>query len=124
MVENINSLSSQSSYEEIDLTISSTENTLNSMSQMLFLTRILLDNTITMSGFTSADLAGLKSSVDFDRNSVSAASSSLQAVQQGIVNAKLGNNSNSDTARSAYDSAKTGLEQAEQNLISVKFVIF
>jgi len=122
LVENINGLSSQSSHEEIDLAINSTENTLNSMSQMLFLIRILLDNTITMSGFSSADLAGLKSSVDFDRNSVSAASSSLQAVQQKIINAKLGNNSSSDTAQSAYDSAKTGLEQAEQNLISVKLL--
>jgi multidrug efflux pump subunit AcrA (membrane-fusion protein) len=122
LVENINSLSSQSSYEEIDLAINSTKETLSSMSQMLFLTRILLDNTITASGFTSADLAELKSSVDFDRNSISAASSSLQAVQQGIINAKLKSGSGNDTARSAYDSAKTGLEQAEQNLVSVKLL--
>ena len=122
LVENINSLSPQSSCEEIDSAINSTKDNLSSMSQMLFLTRILLDNTITMSGFTSADLAGLKSSVDFDRNSISAASSSLQAVQQGIINAKLGNNSSSDTAQSAYNSAKTGFEQAEQNLVSIKLL--
>ena len=122
LVENINSLSSQSSYEEIDLAINSTKDNLNSMSQMLFLTRILLDNTITMSGFTSADLAGLKSAVDFDRNSVSAASSSLQAVQQGITNAKLKSDSGNDAVQSAYNSAKTGLEQAEQNLISIKLL--
>ena len=120
LVENINNLSSQSSYEETNLAINSTKDTLNSMSQMLFLTRILLDNTITASGFSSADLAGLKSSVDFDRNSVSVANSSLQAVQQGIINAKLKRDSGNDTTQSAYDSAQTGLEQAEQNLISVK----
>ena len=120
LVENINNLSSRSSYEETDLAINSTRETLNSMSQMLFLTRILLDNTITMSGFSSADLAGLKSSVDFDRNSVSAAASSLQAVQQRIINAKLKSDSGNDTTQSAYDSAQTGLEQAEQNLVSVR----
>jgi len=122
LVENINSLSSQSSYEETDLAIDSTRDTLNSMSQMLFLTRILLDNTITMSGFSSANLAGLKSSIDFDRNSISAADSSLQAVQRGIINAKLTSDSGNDTAQSIYDSAQTGLEQAEQNLVSVKLL--
>ena len=120
LVEKVNNLSPQSSYEEIDLAINSTKETLNSMSRMLFLTRILLDNTITAAGFSSADLAGLKSSVDFDRNSISAASSSLQAVQQRIINTKLKSDSSNDVAQSAYDSAKTGLEQAEQNLASVK----
>ncbi len=122
LVENINSLSSQSSYEEIDLAIDSTKDTLNSMSQMLFLTRILLDNTITASGFTSTDLAGLRSSVDFDRNSISVASNSLQIAQQGIINAKLKSDSGNDTAQSVYNSAKTGLEQAEQNLVSIKLL--
>ena len=122
LVEEVNNLSSQSLYEEIDSAVNSTKETLNSMSQMLFLTRILLDNTITMSGFSSADLAGLKSSVDFDRNSISAASGSLQAVQQGVINAKLKSDSGNDTVRSAYNSAKIGLEQAEQNFISIKLL--
>ena len=120
LVEKVNNLSSRSSYEETDLAINSTKNTLNSMSQMLFLTRILLDNTITASGFSSTDLAGLKSSVDFDRNSISAADSSLQAVQQRIINAKLKRDSGNDATQSAYNSAQTGLEQAEQNLVSAK----
>ena len=122
LVEEVNNLSPQSSYEEIDSAINSTEDVLNSMSQMLFLTRILLDNTITVSGFSSADLAGLKSSIDFDRNSISAASSSLQTIQQGIINAKLTSDSGNDTAQSVYDSAQTGLEQTEQNLVSVKLL--
>jgi len=118
-----NDLDINSSFNKIDSVVNTVDSALNLTKQTLIQTRILLDNTITCSGFPASSLAGLKTSIDTNLNGpygINAAISALQANKQAIINSMLGETAGNDTAQSAYEAAKTALEQAKQNLILTK----
>lgn len=117
---NYHSLNVLSLYTEIDSVSSEMSVSLRLIKDALSQTLVMLDNTITKSGFTSSDLSTLKTSINTNLTSVNTAISTLQASQQAIVNAKLLDTSSGDGATTAYDSAKKNLERAEQGLTLAK----
>ncbi len=118
--DNCYNLNSSSSYFEIDLISNEMSASLSITKDMLNQTLIMLDNTITKSGFTSNDLSALKTIVNTNLTNINNAINSLQTGQQAIVGAKLLDNSSEDSVITAYKSAKKNLERAEQGLIIAK----
>jgi RND family efflux transporter MFP subunit len=114
---NYHGLTKAASYNEIDQAVNDVSASLNLIKQALNQTRILLDNTITKSGFSATSLNALKISVGTYLASIDAAISTLQAKEQAIINAKLVKTTSSDAVRAAYDAAKNNLERAEQSLV-------
>ncbi len=119
-LNNYNILTTDSSYNEIDQNINNINNSLDLIKQTLSQTRILLDNTITKSGFTSSNLSALKTSIDANLISINSSINMLQAGKQTIINSKLTETTGDDTTQSSYDLAKNNLEKAEQTLLLIK----
>ncbi len=113
-------LNALSLYNNIDSAADEMNLSLNLIKDTLNQTLIMLDNTITKSGFTSSDLSVLKTSVNTNLTSANTAISALQSNQQTIAGAKLSDTSGGNSAATAYDLAKKNLEKAEQGLILVK----
>ncbi|MEA2064984.1 MAG: efflux RND transporter periplasmic adaptor subunit [Patescibacteria group bacterium] len=111
------SLTVNSSFSEIDSVVRATNSSLYLMEQTLNQANILLDNTITCSGFTATDLSALKTSINTNLTGINTAISALQTKEQIIINAKLADTASGDIAQSNYDTAKSGLEIAEQALV-------
>ena len=61
-----------------------------------------------------------KTIIDTARAGVESSITALSASEQVIINAKLRETTGNDMVRSSYDAAKTGLEQANQGLVSTK----
>ena len=116
-LNNYNILTINSPYNEIDQNINNIDNSLDLIKQTLNETRILLDNTITKSGFTYSNLSALKTSIDANLISINSSINILQAGKQTIINSKLAETTGDDTTQSAYDLAKNSLEKAEQTLL-------
>ncbi len=117
---NAYNLNTLSSYTEIDLVSNEMSVFLDAVKDTLNQTLIMLDNTITKSGFTSNDLSALKTSINANLANINIAISTLQARQQAIIGAKLVDTNSSDGVTTAYDSAKKNLERAKQGLILAK----
>ena len=119
-LNNYNILTTDSPYNEIDQNINNIKNSLDLIKQTLNQTRILLDNTITKSGFTYSNLSALKTSIDANLISINSNINMLQAGKQTIINSKLAETTGDDTTQSSYDLAKNNLEKAEQALLLIQ----
>jgi RND family efflux transporter MFP subunit len=113
-------LNNSSLYTEIDVIANETSVSLYLIKEALSQTLVILDNTITKSGFTTSDLSALKTSINSNLTSVNTAINTLQTKQQAITSAKLSSTSGSDSMTTTYDSAKKNLEKAEQGLVLAK----
>ncbi|MDP3052641.1 MAG: efflux RND transporter periplasmic adaptor subunit [bacterium] len=114
---NYTSLTADPSFSNMDNAVNSANSYLDLIKQTLNQTNILLDNTITCSGFTATNLSALKTLINTNLTSIDTAISALQTKEQAIINAKLADTTSSDTTQSAYDAAKSGLDIAKQALV-------
>ncbi len=115
-----NNLSPEASFSEIDKVATEVSQALDLIKETLTAVRVMLDNTITTSHFSSANLTALKTATDGNLASVNGAISALTAAKQGVVNARLANKSSIDSVQSGYQQAQTNLESARQALALAK----
>jgi multidrug efflux pump subunit AcrA (membrane-fusion protein) len=115
-----NNLSPEASFSEIDKVATEVSQALDLIKETLTAVRVMLDNTITTSHFSSANLTALKTATDGNLASVNGAISALTAAKQGVVNARLANKSSTDSVQSGYQQAQTNLESARQALALAK----
>lgn len=115
-----NNLSPEASFPEIDKAATEVSQALDLIKETLTAVRVMLDNTITTSHFSSDNLAALKTAIDGNLASVNGAISALTAAKQGVVNARLSNKSSTDSVQSGYQQAQTNLESARQALALAK----
>ncbi|MBU1160679.1 efflux RND transporter periplasmic adaptor subunit [Patescibacteria group bacterium] len=81
---------------------------------------LLLENTITVEGFTLTDLDNLKTTIETNKTSINTASVNLELKKQAISQAKLNQIVALESSQTTLDQAKNSLNQAEHNLYQTK----
>lgn len=121
------SLTSNSSHDQIDLGVISAENALRKMSELLISVSVMLDNTPPVGDLSQAELTVLKTNINTARTSVDTKTSSLLAQKQAIKTAKnsyttyeIAYNKAIDDLESAKRSAEANLGVYEANLSSAR----
>ena len=118
----VNNLSNSSSYGDIKLAISETKDLLIKVNDALSKTRIMLDNSIAGTNFSSTTLGGHKTTINTDRTAVNTAFTTLQTKEQAILASELDADSNLDTYTSAVNTAQNNLDSATQALDKAEIV--
>lgn len=114
--ENYNKINSVTANQEIKSIAKSVESALNQAEDGLIKTRVVLNNTTTITGFTDADLSALKTTIDTDRSTINTQQSNLQSDLQAIVLAELDQKTKTDSYQAIYDKAKSDYETAQKNV--------
>lgn len=116
----VNNLSISSSYQDITTAISEMKDLLTKASDALSKTRIMLDNSIAGTNFSSTTLDGYKTTINTDRATINTAFTTLQTKEQAILTAELNADSNLDAYVSAVNTARNNLDSVEQTLDKAK----
>ncbi|MFH0819573.1 MAG: efflux RND transporter periplasmic adaptor subunit [bacterium] len=114
--ESYNKINSTTVNQEIKSTAKLVGSALNQAEDALIKTRIVLNNTTTIAGFTDADLSTLKTTIDTDRTTINTQQSNLQSDFQAIVSAELDQKTKTDSYQASYDKAKSDYETAQKSV--------
>jgi multidrug efflux pump subunit AcrA (membrane-fusion protein) len=111
-----NQITPTMSGQEIKAIANLVEVALHQAEDALVKTRVVLNNTTTVSGFTETNLSTLKTTIDTDRSTINTQQANLQADFQDVISAELDQKSDTDSYQATYNKAKSNFETAEKSV--------
>jgi multidrug efflux pump subunit AcrA (membrane-fusion protein) len=111
----VGNIPASNNYGAIDFAIPLVEDALIKTSDALYKTWLMLDNSLTDSNLTVAELDTKKSTINADRSSVNTKSSALATAKQSISSTGSTNQININQAEASVNTAKATLATAEKN---------